>query len=259
MCITAILQNSSPNVPLVVCHNRDEFHERKCSPLKRLNEGIYAGVDESSQGHWLSVTDRNTNTYAVIVLNYRNMGIKREDLKSRGELVKKLTGLKSADLAISVYKDIYDKYNHHTILIINKDEVFTSSSFNNHSMSLSSGNHTFSNGLIEEKPWPKQSRLKKLISEGLSKTEPPSEEILSETLFSILKDDKKANIGDLPNTFVGEKMEHFLSSIFIKSSSYGTRSSTIIQLRDNTLYIRDFNYDREGKILSKFFEKIKLN
>jgi uncharacterized protein with NRDE domain len=255
MCITGVIQKRLTNAPLILCHNRDEFHARKCQPLTKLENGIYAGIDGTHGGYWLSLTTLVKNPYAVVVLNYRNMSLKRSDNKSRGILVKELSGLKSIEDAITKYRSIYKDYNKHSILILSKSKTFSFSSHDNCESSLDKDIHSFSNGLIEE-TWPKQDRLRSLIQKTLPDSVQIDSNKLTNDLIEVLKDSKKAAKEDLPDTFVGEPMEEFLSSIFIQSSSYGTRSSTVIVWEQDSITISDINYSDDGSVTSSYSDEI---
>ena len=46
--------------------------------------------------------------------------------------------------------------------------------------------------------------------------------------FDLLADEARADDADLPDTGVGYEIEKALSSIFIRTQGYGTRSSTMV-------------------------------
>jgi len=79
-----------------------------------------------------------------------------------------------------------------------------------------------SNHLLDT-PWPKVVRGKeafaRVVLDGAFTTE---------DLFAILADRTRAPDDQLPDTGVGLELERLLSSIFIASASYGTRSSTVL-------------------------------
>jgi uncharacterized protein with NRDE domain len=58
-------------------------------------------------------------------------------------------------------------------------------------------------------------------------------EVRSEGIFEILNDDTIAPDDVLPDTGLGLERERILSSMFIKSPGYGTRSSTVIFVDQN--------------------------
>ncbi len=57
--------------------------------------------------------------------------------------------------------------------------------------------------------------------------------VLEEALFKILSDRKTAPDNKLPSTGVELEWERLLSSIFIESPGYGTRSSSVLLMGKN--------------------------
>lgn len=249
MCITGIIKDNSTLAPIIICHNRDEFHRRASSPLAKASDsGVIAGLDEKSGGHWLSLSSRAEIPYTVIVLNYRNFSMKNEEKKSRGLLVKVLSGLSSKQEAVAEYQKIFDDYSPHSILIADYNDIFIGSNQASQPHKVSSGITSFSNGLPSE-TWPKQKEICKLLKSAVSKTRTRQDMI--KNAMDALGDQKKFPIEILPNTFVGEPMEIMLSSIFIKSSAYGTRSSYVIILDENGYSLSERSFDPEGNVINE--------
>ena len=98
--------------------------------------------------------------------------------------------------------------------------------------------HGLSNHLLDT-PWPKVEQGKDLLTGLTSRDQNPS----PDEIFHILADTSRPADGHLPDTGIGLEWERLLSSIFIHSEIYGTRSSTIILVdRENnvTLIERSF-------------------
>ncbi|MNP48507.1 hypothetical protein D3C76_1426320 [compost metagenome] len=70
-------------------------------------------------------------------------------------------------------------------------------------------------------PWPKLLKAKAALSEVLDDPQP-------QALLALLGDPQTAPFGDLPDTGVGLATESLLSSVFIASTTYGTRASTAL-------------------------------
>ena len=253
MCITSVLKDFNELAPIIICHNRDEFHRRASNPLSKDEKtGVIAGLDEKSQGYWLSLSTRANSPYIVIVLNYRDFSMKNEEKKSRGLLVKKLSGLSSKNDAIALHSKIMHDYSPHSILIADHNGAYINSNQSPKSRELNAGISTFSNGLPDN-IWPKQKRLTKILEkeiEGLT-----NQNDIIEKSFSALNDDNQFPIEELPNTFVGEPMEKLLSSIFIKSSAYGTRSSYVAMLKKDHIHLSEISYDSNGKVIERLVFK----
>lgn len=88
---------------------------------------------------------------------------------------------------------------------------------------LEPGLFGLSNHLLDT-PWPKVSVLKQAMDHLLN----TGERVNPESALEILKNDAYPPETDLPDTGVGPIWEKLLSPVFIKSETYGTRSSSVI-------------------------------
>jgi uncharacterized protein with NRDE domain len=118
------------------------------------------------------------------------------------------------------------------------------------------GIHGMSNHLLDT-PWPKVERGKQALVELLGREKSPS----PEALLDLLADRARPPDDRLPNTGVGLEWERVLSSIFIESPVYGTRSSTVLIIdrkKRVTFVERVFNSDADPWMTSRFdFQIIK--
>lgn len=249
MCITSVLKDFNELAPIIICHNRDEFHRRPSSPLSKDEDtGVIAGLDQSSQGHWLSLSTHAQKPYVVIVLNYRDFSMKNEEKKSRGILVKLLSGLSSKEEATRLYPEIMNDYSPHSILIADHTDAYINSNQSHRAHLIGRGVSSFSNGLPGS-IWPKQKKLSDTLENEVNSLKSPNEII--EKCFEALLDTTQFPIEQLPNTYAGEPMEKLLSSIFIKSSVYGTRASYVVVLAETHVHLAEINYDSSGKVLER--------
>ena len=102
--------------------------------------------------------------------------------------------------------------------------------------------HGLSNHLINS-PWPKVSKgkasLETLLTDGA--VDPSS-------FLTMIYDTQQAGDDDLPETGVGLEIERALSSMFIQTDGYGTRSSTVVLIRqDGEVTFVERNFDGHGK------------
>ena len=68
-----------------------------------------------------------------------------------------------------------------------------------------------------------------------------------EALFDLMRDETRADDGDLPETGVGVEHERLLSPLFIRSPDYGTRATTLLTLRsDGTAYLAERTFGPDG-------------
>jgi uncharacterized protein with NRDE domain len=89
---------------------------------------------------------------------------------------------------------------------------------------LAPGIYGLSNDRLDA-PWPKVVRTKAQFASMLCQGAP------EEAFFEMLSDTTRASDCRLPKTGVSLEMERLLSAVCIESPSYGTRVSTVVQLR----------------------------
>jgi uncharacterized protein with NRDE domain len=155
----------------------------------------------------------------------------KKDPPSRGELV--LDYLKREKSAMNYLGDISKKagkYNGFNLLLWDDAGFYHYSNQNKKVTRIDTGIHGLSNALLNTS-WPKLDSAKSQLEQVIKK-----EEFNKEELFEILLDERKAEEDDLPVTGIPKDLEKAVSSIFIKTESYGSRCSTVLLI------------DKEGKI-----------
>lgn len=241
MCILFIAKNQHQNYPLILCANRDEFHKR---PTQRIHwwpkDEILAGKDLQAGGTWLAI-DKQKQLAALT--NFRRVGYDQPNAKSRGELV--LNTLKQPTSALENHlKKQHQNYNGFNLLYGNIHQLSVFNSVENKTQVITNGFHSICNGALDD-IWPKmQSGI-----DNLKQHIRDHQTLNIDALFDMMQDETKADLAELPDTGVGEHWEVFLSSIFIRSNEYGTRSTCIITV-DNNEYIEVFeqSYNADGEI-----------
>jgi uncharacterized protein with NRDE domain len=124
---------------------------------------------------------------------------------------------------------------------------------------LSPGVYGLSNHLLDT-PWPKVSAAKTAFGAVLN----ADGTRLTEELFALLANPEPASDEQLPSTGIPPEWERLLSSAFITSADYGTRSSTVVLIgRDGRINFaeRSFGpggvmegqvrFDLEGKTITR--------
>jgi uncharacterized protein with NRDE domain len=142
-----------------------------------------------------------------------------------------------------------DKYNGFNLLLGDDNDLFVFSS-RGEKQKLNSGIYGLSNHLLNS-PWPKVTRAKKMLKAALDK----KGDALEEELFALLADRRVPPDGKLPATGIGLEWERLLSTIFIESPIYGTRSSTILLIGNNRrvrFVEKVFDGQKEPWITSRF-------
>ena len=109
------------------------------------------------------------------------------------------------------------------MLIGEGPELFYYSNVANRIKPIKPGLYGLSNRFIDT-PWPKVEKGKAALKTALS----DKKQINLEDIFTILKDRVYPPDNILPDTGIGLERERILSPLFVTSTDYGTRSSSII-------------------------------
>lgn len=232
MCLIVFAYRTHPEYRLIVAANRDEFYARPTATAGFWPDcpAVLAGRDMEQLGTWLGVT--RTGRFAALT-NYRDPKAIVPDALSRGGLVSDfLCGdLAPAEYLLQVQKTAR-RYSGFNLLVGDSESLWYYSNRTDEAAALSDGIHSLSNALLDS-PWPKAEHAKACMASCLGS----SGAVLEAGLFGLLGDDTRYADEQLPDTGVDLAMERLLSSIFIASPDYGTRSSTVL-LIDNAGGVR---------------------
>ena len=239
MCLILFSYENHPHYRLILAANRDEFYDRPTAGVHFWNDdtGILAGIDLKEGGTWLGITTKGR--FAAIT-NYRDTSSRKEHATSRGLLVSQyLRSTTEVTEYIDEIKKSVDRYNDFNLLIGDMENLYYLSSKPVSSTIIKPGTYALSNHLLDT-PWPKTSSGKNELTKAIFGKNDFSEE----ELFSILRDETQPEDQDLPDTGVGLEWERILGPIFIKSETYGTRSSTILLIdHSNKATLVERTYD----------------
>lgn len=244
MCLIFISFDQHPRYKLLVAGNRDEFYSRPTQPAAYWKDfpAIVGGRDLEAGGTWLGVT---TNGKISMLTNYRDPLNIDPVAPTRGRLVADyLEGDQPPAPYLESINASGTRYNGFNLLAGNADELYYYSNYQRHVQRLRAGFYGLSNKFLDT-PWPKLVRGKEKIGPAFARPDPEPEEI-----FELLYDDTTAPPEDVPHTGLPWDKELALSAMFIKTSNYGSRCSTIVAIdRDNncsfwerTYDIRDFSF-----------------
>jgi uncharacterized protein with NRDE domain len=247
MCILFIAVNQHPDYPLIVAANRDEFHSRGTSPSHFWPEykGVLAGKDKLAGGSWMGVSQSGK---LAALTNIRAPEKERQDAISRGELVMDFltNDYSEQDYLKKLSKNAHD-YNGYNLLFGQLDNLQVYNNYEDSVYNLHDGVYGLSNARLNS-PWPKldlgRSKLAKYCQQGGV--------FNIEHLFNLLHDDTQAQDEVLPQTGVPIEWERKLSSIFIASEDYGTRSSTVLLL-DNyrQIFWQERSFNQQAAIIDQ--------
>lgn len=224
MCLIAIAQNLSADLPLIVAANRDEFHERPTQGLHWWQQSppVLAGRDLSAGGTWLGLNRRGD---WGALLNRRpaaaQMAAPATSLRSRGELIPLwlASDLSPEDFARQHLKEIsaYQPFS----LIVGKlgEPAALLASPEQRVELIADGVHAFSN-CPPDADWPKTRQLKGDLQHlaGRHASEDPA--AFCRHIVSML--------GREATSFTDAASADLQSARFILSPHYGTRCSSAV-------------------------------
>lgn len=249
MCLILLSFKMHSRYPVVLAANRDEFYERPSMPVApwRDKPDILAGMDLKDGGTWLGITKRGR---IAALTNYRDPATVKDNAPSRGGLVRDyLYGEEDPAAYLEKVVAKADQYNGFSLIL---GDTFHLYCFSNRGclVELSPGLYGLSNHLLDT-PWPKVERGKAALTALLTGNKDPD----VKEILGILSNREKPDDDLLPDTGVGLEWERILSSIFITSPVYGTRSSTvlIVDRRNRVVFVeRVFNAHPDPWMTAKF-------
>jgi uncharacterized protein with NRDE domain len=238
LCLINFHFHDHPTYKLIVAANRDEFYQRPTAPASFWKDqpNILAGRDLLQMGTWFGVT--KSGRFAALT-NYRDPKLPETGEFSRGEVVRSfLAGEQSPEEFLQRLKLDRNKNAGYNVLIGDGDKLFHYNNFLDESNEITPGTHGLSNATLDT-PWPKVVKGKQMLQNYVSN----HKEMDANELFRITSNSEQANDEDLPNTGVGIELERILSSLFITSHEYGTRSSTVLLIdKENNVSFQERTY-----------------
>lgn len=230
MCLILFAWHVHPDHPLIVAANRDEYFARSTEVARFWPEApqLLAGRDLEAGGTWMGIT--RSGRFAALT-NYRDRAHVRPTAPSRGKLVAEfLSGQESAPSYLDRIAALGNQCNGYNLLVGDLTGLWWSSNVNGERRKLEPGVYGVSNHLLDT-PWPKLAEGKAALIRAIDPLLEASFD--SQPLFEMLQNDRIHPDHDLPDTGIGLAYERLLSSAFIKSPTYGTRSSTVLAAHSN--------------------------
>lgn len=266
MCLILFAWNSHPDYALVVAANRDEFYERDTDGISYWPEHphLLAGRDRAdvlgSPGTWLGFS--KSGKFAAVT-NVRAPSEKNPDARTRGELsLMYLTSNHKPRAFVDENAKRFNLYNGFNFLIADlsdpgKAEMHWIS--NRMAMGqnirprkvfphqpLAPGVYGLSNAMLDT-PWPKVNHRVAAFAQTLAMDQGQLKG--ADHYLKVLADTRYASDHELPNTGVSKEWEKALSPAFIKTPSYGTRSSTLLRVRkDGQFEMVERRFDATGTV-----------
>jgi len=266
MCLILFAWKSHPKYPLVVAANRDEFYERNTTGIAWWPEhpDVLAGRDHAdvigSPGTWLGLNQQGRFS---ALTNVRSPSEKKPDARTRGELpFLYLTSPDKPNQFIEKHSKRFDQYNGFNLLMADlsdpgdaqmhwvSNRVVMGKSVRPRktfpSQPLTPGVYGLSNAMLDT-PWPKVNHRIAAFAQTLAMDGGGLKN--ADAYLHLLADDHQAPERELPSTGVSLEWEKALSSAFIRTEHYGTRSSTVLRVRhDGNYEMVERRFDANGVI-----------
>lgn len=235
MCLIFTAINYHPVYKLIIAANRDEFYNRQTAPANYWADypNVLGGRDLQAGGTWMGITKAGKIS---MLTNFRDPKSIMADAPSRGHLV---ADYLEKDVDPEPYlKSLQPaKYNGFNLILGNVDELWYISNYKDGITKLDNGLYGLSNHLLDT-PWPKVVRGKMKLAPLLGKSD-----LTTSDLMEFLYDDYIAT-ENLPSTGVSPELEKALSSMFIKTTGYGSRCSTVVLVdKENRVRFSERVYD----------------
>lgn len=228
MCLINFSFQNHAHYKLVLVANRDEAYARPTASAHYWEDApeILAGRDLLQMGTWLGITKQGR--FAALT-NFRDGINQTNDKVTRGEIVSNF--LKEGctpEFFLHQLNEDKDRYAGFNLIIGDANQLFYYNNIEGKMLEITAGVHGLSNAFLNTS-WPK-------VEAGKSKLETyclHHETINPDDLFVIHADEAYAKDEVLPQTGVGLELERQLSPLFIKTPTYGTRSTIVLTIGQN--------------------------
>jgi uncharacterized protein with NRDE domain len=240
MCLILAAWRAHPGYSLVVAANRDEFHARRAASAGFWPDAprVLAGRDLEGGGTWLGVT---TGGRFAALTNYRDPARVIAGAPSRGDIVRRfLAGAESPEAFRAWLDRVAHRYNGFNLLFGDARSLHGYTNCGDPPGELPPGIYGLSNHLLDT-PWPKVAQGKSRLAQALDALPDDG------PLMELLRDDRIAADDRLPRTGVSLEWERLLSAAFIRSPTYGTRSSTVLLIAGREARFDEATYDPAGR------------
>jgi len=250
MCILFFAINQHPKYPVIICANRDEFHQRPAQsmhwwPEKENQTAILAGKDLQAGGTWLGL---NKQGRFSALTNFRQPQLLDKNKPSRGNLVLQALAKQDDEITTQLEQEarIYNGFN---LVFGQLNDLTCFDSVSQKQKKLTTGFHSLCNGALDD-IWPKMALGQAKLSHSINTF--TAQSLCIDKLFQLMQNEQKAQIESLPETGISLDWEQLLSSIFIVSPEYGTRTTNIITLDDKgNISVYDQSYNTQGECIEK--------
>jgi uncharacterized protein with NRDE domain len=235
MCTIIALFGVRQDFPLVLATNRDEFYQRPSTGPVRLMDSpkVVGGRDLLASGTWMGVTEAGL---FVGLTNQRRMRPPEGDKRSRGELVMQALSLETP-ARIRRWVEALDAsaYQGFNLMFGDARELYVAYGRESPHVEVEQvpkGLHLLPNDRLDSPAFWKVERARTLLAPYLTA---PFEQLCA-ALKRTLGDTEMPALSELPELPEGapydRPMLQRLAALCVRTPVYGTRSSTIVALRE---------------------------
>lgn len=236
MCTIIALFGARADYPLVLATNRDEFYARPTGGPARLFDAPPAvgGVDKQAGGTWMGVTSEGL---FVGITNQRTFTPPDRGKRSRGELVMKALSLREPRAVRAWLADVDARdYNAFNLMFGSARELYAAYGRERDRAieieAVRRGLHVLPNDRLDSPDFLKVARAKALLDPVVERPFPELIEALKSTLADAHLPPPEALPDPPPGAPFDKPMLQRLAALCVTTPVYGTRSSTIVALRE---------------------------
>lgn len=232
MCLAVFAHGVHKQYPFILVANRDEFYSRPTASASYWQgaPSIFGGRDLKGGGGWLGVSRHGK---LAAITNFRDPRAINSDAPSRGAIVK--TFLEGAGSANDFFIDLNNAascYNGFNLIAHSGSDLYYYTNKPNGfdpCRRLNAGVYGVSNHYLDT-PWPKLERAKKALEQQVRTSDSTLD---AEALFEFMTDQTMPPDDVLPRTGIELERERMLSTAFIETADYGTRSTSVVLMDRN--------------------------
>ena len=233
MCLIALDWRPNEHKSLILAANRDEFYGRPSESARYWKDQphIYGGRDLLLGGTWLGCS--TTGRLATVTNYFRKEDIEKKYPKSRGEIITKFCSSKlPAKTFAQKLEEFKDEYSGFSALLFDGRNLVCCSNRDpdQFTQELPEGTYGLSNHLLDTS-WPKVEKVKQSLSKV---TRHMAQDHLVEILLKEMADTVRVCEKSFLPTTLGEEEERVRSSVFVKGTEFGTRTTTIVTFDDRS-------------------------
>lgn len=240
MCLITIAYNVIEDRKLIIAANRDEYFQRPSKSAHFWEEypEVYGGLDLEANGTWMAV-DRKGRF--GVVANWTETETRREQSKSRGELVKKfLIGNQDASSYLDGIE--WSRYRGVNVLLFDGSELHYANNRKGDRFELEPGFYGLTNTHLFDN-WQRAQDGVALLKDAVGANDM---DVLVDMLF----------VNEISDS--SEVLGYNFSPCFIVGTTYGTRSSAAIVFHNGHIDFCEQIYGPMGKVEGRFSQRIEL-